>query len=664
MLTAARAEITGGRWLLVRGGGDAGELIVRRRDDASERRVPLVPTGGGRVEAAVELADVAEPGDWDVLAGDVPVAVGAGALPEPAAVGTARLRPYRRDDGGLAIESRALPPHAELTRVLVRDGKLELTCELPIDLPGAELAAGLRGENREVRVPVTLGERSAHAELSLGELTDGVWDLRIAGDGHTLRVGAHVDGMPGKRRTVSYPAVRIDAEREARPYFTTEDNLSVRVGAPQREPDRGGDDDDSQPGGGFLRRRVLRPAAIAAHRLFAPLVAALVRRREADERPAVRILLMHAYGMGGTIRTALNLAEHLAGGHEVEIVSVMRRRDDPFFALPEGVRVTSLDDRRRGRRGLLNRIPSVLVHPDDHVYASCSLKTDIALVRRVRSMRAGVLIGTRPGFNALIARIAPPALTTIGQEHMNFHSHLPGMAAEIRRRYGGLDALAVLTHDDLRDYGDLLSAAPTRVVRIPNALPRLDGGISVLDGNVAVAAGRLTTQKGFDLLIEAWEPIARRHPEWRLRIYGGGPERRRLARMIADRELYNEVFLMGPTARLGAELARASLFVLSSRFEGFGMVIVEAMSKGLPVVSFDCPRGPAEIISDGDDGLLVPNGDVDALTRRTLELIEDEGRRRRLAAAALRTAERYDGRTIGQEWDALLAAMKEPGGTL
>jgi glycosyltransferase involved in cell wall biosynthesis len=410
-----------------------------------------------------------------------------------------------------------------------------------------------------------------------------------------------------------------------------------------------------------LRRRVVRPAAIALHRLLAPLATVLLRSRATDDRPVVRILLMHAYGMGGTIRTALNLAEHLAAGHDVEVVSVMRRRDEPFFAFPPGVKVTSLDDRRNGRRGLLNKLPSVLVHPDDHVYAMCSLGTDVRLVRYLRSMRAGFVIGTRPGFNALVARVAPDGVKTIGQEHMNFESHLPGMAAEIRRRYGGLDALAVLTQGDERDYSELLAGTGTRVVRIPNAVPPLDGGSADLDSRIAVAAGRLTPQKGFDLLIEAWEPIAAKHPDWQLRIYGGGPERKRLDRMVADRGLEEQIALKGPTRKLGTELAKASLFVLSSRFEGFGMVIVEAMSKGLPVVSFDCPRGPAEIINDGDDGLIVPPEDVAALSRRMLELVEDDELRRRLGAAAVYTAERYDPSVIGREWDALLAAMEEPG---
>ncbi|MFC7649971.1 hypothetical protein ACFQX6_63775 [Streptosporangium lutulentum] len=159
----------------------------------------------------------------------------------------------------------------------------------------------------------------------------------------------------------------------------------------------------------------------------------LWRARSAPEPSAdkVRILLFHAYGMGGTIRTVLNLAGYLAHGHDVEIVSLIRAQHRPFFPIPPGVKVSFLDDRteRKGRtRALLSRLPSVLVPSTEPTYRRCSLWTDLVLLRYLRSLRGGVLITTRPSLNLFAASFAPPEVITIGQEHRNLAAHKPRSA--------------------------------------------------------------------------------------------------------------------------------------------------------------------------------------------------------------------------------------------
>jgi glycosyltransferase involved in cell wall biosynthesis len=540
------------------------------------------------------------------------------------------------------VTLRPVLPHAEITALVVGEEQLHIT----VDAMGDELVARRRGGGEEARFPVA--ER--RAVVPLADLAgEGVWDLWLGG----RRVGRHDDGISNKKTSVVLPARRIGAS-ELQPYFTVEDNLSVRVGPPAPTPPV------TTATTGFVRERVVRPLAIAAHRAGSRLIRALVRPVRPDGFEGTRILLMHAYGMGGTIRTCLTLAEHLAKHGPVEVISIVRSRDEPFFAFPEAVTVTALDD-RRGRRTLARRalaaLPSVLVHPDDHTYAKLSLLTDILLLRRLRAMRSGVLVTTRPGFNVLAARHAPPGLTVVGQEHMNIASHLPGLTKDIARSYGRLDALAVLTEADRADYARMLAGARTRVERIPNAVPRLGGAMASPEAHVVVAAGRLTPQKGFDLLIPAFAEVVRAHPDWQLRIHGAGPQRGELRRLILEHDLYSNVFLMGPTPQLGEALAQGSIFVLSSRFEGFGMVIVEAMSKGLAVVSFDCPRGPSEIISDGRDGLLVPELDVAGLGAAITGLAGDRERRAALGAAAVESAQRYDREAIGRRWDALLRVL-------
>jgi glycosyltransferase involved in cell wall biosynthesis len=404
------------------------------------------------------------------------------------------------------------------------------------------------------------------------------------------------------------------------------------------------------------RRRLLGPLAVAVHRAAVWIVSLLPRNRAAPGDRTVRFLLAHAWGMGGTIRTTLTIAAHLAERRDVEVVSVYRRRDEPFFGFAPGLRARALV----AREGVLARLPSVLVHPEDYAYPWCNLQTDLALLRWLRALPGGVLVTTRPAFNLLAARLAPRGVITVGQEHLHSAAHRPRLGADIRRQYPRLDALTVLTTHDERDYRALLAGAPTRVACIPNPLAPGERPRSDLTAPAVVAAGRLNTQKGFDLLIAAFAAVARAEPEWRLRIYGSGPEHDRLQAQIDALALGGRVELMGRTQELGRALAAASVFALSSRFEGFGMVLVEAMSHGLAVVSFDCPHGPHDIVRGGRDGVLVPAGDVDALAAALLELIRDPERRRGLGEGALHRSRDFDIATIGPDFESLLATLGAP----
>ena len=175
-----------------------------------------------------------------------------------------------------------------------------------------------------------------------------------------------------------------------------------------------------------------------------------------------------------------------------------------------------------------------------------------------------------------------------------------------------LERLVVLTE---RDKTQWQQAGCTNVVCIPNPCS-INHQFEIINHKspILLAVGRLHEQKGFDLLLQAWQPIEQAHPEWILRIVGEGDKHAALEAQIRGLELQHAV-LAGQTADVVKEYRQASLFVLSSRYEGLPLALIEAMWCGLPCVAFDCPHGPAELLAE-DRGWLVPNGDIAALQQQ------------------------------------------------
>ena len=683
------------------------ELVLRRARSGDERRARF-EAGGDRDPEAHAYIDMRElaPGDGNdewVLN----LSVGGGAAePMTARKGVAgrksriipgadafyRLRAKVAEGGVPVVRCRSLAPHAEVTRVEVEDDAIVIGGKLPRLDGEVRLAVVSRRDKTERSSPVSVEGDRFKTRLELVELVrDGgadVWDLRLLRGDERLRLASHGDDILDKASVAVFPtriALAGDAACRFRPYYTVRNRLSIRsnpvplddaharLAAPRLPPAPARKSAAVEEG-----PRGRSGVAVALVRFAQAVVTALLRvaigrsrHREAVGDGKVYVLLMNAYGWGGTIRTTLNLVERLAETHDVELISMIRRRKRPQFQFPEGIAVSVIDDRRSGvqpagLRGRLRRrirkLPSFLVHPEEWAFSASSPRGDVRLIRKLRSLDPGVLIATRPALNVIAAQFAPGRVLVVGQEHLNFRAHRPGLARQIERHYRGLDALVVLTDADRRDYAELLAGSDTRIARITNALPQITGEPRAERQKVVLAAGRLTWQKGFDLLIDAYVPLAREHPDWQLRIYGDGNRKQRLRRRILRHGVYNNVFLMGPTQRLGEFMSRASVFALSSRYEGFGMVIVEAMSKGLPVVSFDCPRGPAEIIDTGRDGILVPSQDVAGMTQALRELIRDDERRRRYGAAALDKARQFEIDEIGAQWESLLAQLTENDG--
>ncbi|GII58102.1 hypothetical protein Pth03_64910 [Planotetraspora thailandica] len=376
----------------------------------------------------------------------------------------------------------------------------------------------------------------------------------------------------------------------------------------------------------------------------------------------IRYMLLHAYGMGGTIRTVVNQANAMAAaGHRTELISVVRRRDLPQFDIDPRVGVTTLVDQRDGVRAdsagrrAWRVIRGRIVPPGEFKAGYFTERVERAVIDYVSGLRDGILVTTRPALNLISARRTPESVIRVAQDHMNLGTYPATVRDAIARHYPRFDAVVTLTETDQAEYRELLPG--TSVTWIPNAVHTLSRTRSRLERPLVVAAGRLVAQKGFDLLIPAFKRVVEHHPEWRLRIFGTGRKKAELAALVDEHGLRDSVTLMGRSDRLHEELAEASIYALSSRFEGLPMVMIEAMSHGLPVVAFDCPTGPADVLTHETDGLLVPPGDVEGLAAGLGRLIADRDLRIKMGAAAATTALRYSPETVMPMWENLFAGL-------
>ncbi|MDT0327595.1 glycosyltransferase family 4 protein [Nocardiopsis lambiniae] len=368
----------------------------------------------------------------------------------------------------------------------------------------------------------------------------------------------------------------------------------------------------------------------------------------------IAYLVNDMYGIGGTIRTVANQAAALTARHEVEVVSVFRHRDDPALPMPPGVRLRPLVDVRdhNGSTGVDGRplyegseragLPPELFPSEDTRGSTHSRLTDDRLEEYLTTTDADVIVGTRPGLNIVIARAAPEHVIKVGQEHLTYDQHSESLRRVMAAEYPGLDAFVTVTDADAHTYARRMPMPGVRVLSIPNSVPAPPFTTNGHNTRTIVSAGRLAPSKRHDLLVKAFASLADEYPDWTLRIYGRGGRRGALVKLVDSLGLHDRVWLMGPHTHVEEAWAQGSFAAVTSSEEPFGMTIVEAMRSGLPVVSTDCPHGPASIIRDQEDGLLVPNKSVTGIAEGMSRLMADDRLRRRMSAAALADSARFD----------------------
>lgn len=262
----------------------------------------------------------------------------------------------------------------------------------------------------------------------------------------------------------------------------------------------------------------------------------------------------------------------------------------------------------------------------------------------------------------------------IGEFHVTRHSYGVGSENEgnpvsrfLRKKWadsflqnlGQLSKLVILTHEEAGNWPEL-----NNICVIPNPIITPTPFVSDCTCRQVIAAGRYAPQKGFDLLIESWNIVAKENPGWVLKIYGDGSLRDQMQQRINQLGMTESCKLEHTTADIASKYSESSIFVLSSRFEGFGMVITEAMACGIPPVSFACPCGPRDIIDDGTNGLLVEPENIEQLAKKISYLIGNEDIRKKMGKQALQRSEQYSMNSVMQQWHKLFTKIINPNDSL
>ena len=317
----------------------------------------------------------------------------------------------------------------------------------------------------------------------------------------------------------------------------------------------------------------------------------------------------------GTERAVVNQANILCRNDRIEqifIASLMSFKGSSAFRLDDKVKLIHLGISRPAWMSTCLWL-KIFVH----------ICTWYSLLKIVLSKKCSVVIGTDASINCVLT-LVPLRFARIGCEHFNYDTRQGMMALKRKLLYRFLDAVVLLTGKDAENYNFI---AENKRYVIPNSVEEVTE-LSSLNEKRIIAAGRLVHVKGFDMLIRAAVEIKKALPDWHIDIFGSGEQLETLNKLSCELQVDDYVSVKLPVEDLQREFVRSSIFVLSSRVEPFGLVLIEAQACGLPVVSFDCPFGPSEIIKN-NSGFLVEPGDCGMFAEKIILLAKDEDLRKK-----------------------------------
>lgn len=355
---------------------------------------------------------------------------------------------------------------------------------------------------------------------------------------------------------------------------------------------------------------------------------------------------------GGRERVVVNKANWLAEkGHDVTIITTDQGTNPSFYALDARIRVEDLAINycHNKQRYIYQKIPYYFINKYKHIRRlKAFLDTSNADIIISTFANEMVCLSTYKGVGKKILELH----TQKADVDQNIGNGILGRfrRLSIIRQIRSFDAFVVLTNKDRLAWGG--------AVAIPNALPFRPERRSSLTQKRALAVGRLCFVKNYERLICAWEIFHKTHSDWMLEIVGDGEMKEDLQHLIVSKDLSDSITLSPATSNIQQKYQESSVFLLTSRMESFGMVLIEAQSCGVPIISYDVPCGPAEIIHDGIDGFLVKDNDINAFVEKLSLLASNKELREQMGYAAYLNAQRYSEDRIMAQWEELFHKLK------
>lgn len=345
-------------------------------------------------------------------------------------------------------------------------------------------------------------------------------------------------------------------------------------------------------------------------------------------------------GPGGLERVLSIKASYLAEyyKYEVFILSLNGNGNNPFYTFSDKIKFLNIVVSGNPLKYIFNYIKGVR--------------------RTVEYIKPDIVLVCDDGLKGFfIPKILKEKIPIIYERHasisLNAKNSIKGklIILLMKSQVKNFSKFVVLTKSNIKEWKG------NNIIAIPNPLSFNCQSDNPLDQKKVIAVGSHSYNKGFDLLLKSWKEINKNHPDWKLTIYGKSDTKKQFIKLARQLEIENTVFFYEPVLDIKQKYLESSIMVLPSRSEGFGMVLIEAMACGVPCVSFDCPSGPRDIISNNIDGFLVPAENIELMIDKILILIKDQQLRLNFGFKARENVKRFDIEVIMKQWDNLYKSL-------